>query len=44
MKTKLEKAGNFSKWWSISRFLLSDEAPKRWNIADLKPKTKNLKR
>ena len=37
MKDKLEKSGNTGKWWSISRYLESDETPKRWDVTDLKP-------
>ena len=38
-KTRLEESGNTGQWWSIAKFLKSDENPRPWTVADLKPDT-----
>ena len=34
-KERLEKCGRTGQWWSISKFLVSDENPRKWTVADL---------
>ena len=36
-KEKLEACGRSGQWWSISKFLSSDENPRQWAITDLDP-------
>ena len=36
-KTRLEEAGNTGPWWSIAKFLKSDENPRPWTVVDLCP-------
>ena len=36
-KERLEACGRTGQWWSISKFLSSDENPRQWNITDLDP-------
>ena len=33
-KEKLEEIGKSSRWYSISKYLGSDEVPRKWNITD----------
>ena len=40
MTTKLEQTGRSNQWYSIYRFLSSDEMPKRWEITELRPDQK----
>lgn len=37
MSEKLEQAGKTGQWFSICKYLASDEMPERWNIAELSP-------
>ena len=37
MTQKLESTGRSGQWYSIYKFLSSDEMPSRWNITELKP-------
>lgn len=37
MTTKLEQCGNKNQWYSIYKFLASDEMPQRWSINELRP-------
>ena len=36
-KERLEKEGKRGQWWSISKYLGSDENPRQWSISDLDP-------
>ena len=36
-KEKLEASGKTGQWWSILRYLMSDENPRLWSITDLNP-------
>ena len=37
MTSRLEKCANKNQWYSIYKFLASDEMPEIWNIAELRP-------
>ena len=37
MSKKLEESGRTGQWYSIYKYLSSDEIPNRWNITELKP-------
>ena len=36
-KERLEACGRTGQWWSISKFLSSDENPRQWTVIDLDP-------
>ena len=36
-KTKLEQAGKTGKWWSVAKYLGTDENPRGWTVLDLDP-------
>ena len=36
-KEKLESLGRNGQWFNVSKYLLSDEMVKKWDITDLKP-------
>ena len=37
MTRKLEESGKNGQWYSVYKFMSSDEMPNRWNITELKP-------
>ena len=36
-KTRLEQSGSTGQWWSIAKFLRSDENPRPWTVTDWSP-------
>ena len=36
-KVKLEQAGRTGQWWSVAKYVGSDENPRGWTVIDLDP-------